>query len=74
MAPETLSAMAGRKKRVAVGISGASGSIYGIRLLEQLRKSPSLESHLVISPAGKRTLVEETGRSVKEVEARAGGG
>jgi polyprenyl P-hydroxybenzoate/phenylacrylic acid decarboxylase-like protein len=63
--------MAGGKKRVAVGISGASGSIYGIRLLVQLRKSPSLESHVVISPAGKRTLVEETGRSVKEVEALA---
>jgi 4-hydroxy-3-polyprenylbenzoate decarboxylase len=63
--------MARGKKRVVVGISGASGSIYGIRLLEELRKSPALESHLVISPAGKRTLVEETDRPIKEVEALA---
>ncbi len=47
-------------ERVVVGISGASGSIYGIRLLERLREDPSLESHLVISTSGKRTLVEET--------------
>ena len=52
--------MGGGKTRVVVGISGASGSIYGIRLLEELRKNPSLEAHLVISSAGKRTLVAET--------------
>jgi 4-hydroxy-3-polyprenylbenzoate decarboxylase len=63
--------MGGVKTRVVVGISGASGSIYGIRLLEELRKSPSLEAHLVISSSGKRTLVEETDRSVKQVEALA---
>jgi 4-hydroxy-3-polyprenylbenzoate decarboxylase len=63
--------MARGKKRVVVGISGASGSVYGIRLLEELRKGPSLESHLVISSAGKRTLVEETDRTVKEVEGLA---
>jgi 4-hydroxy-3-polyprenylbenzoate decarboxylase len=58
-------------QRVVVAISGASGSIYGIRLLERLRANASLEAHLVISAAGKRTLVEETGRAVKEVEALA---
>ncbi len=63
--------MARGKKRVVVGISGASGSIYGIRLLEALQKSPALESHLVISPAGQRTLVEETDRTVKEVQGLA---
>lgn len=57
--------------RVVVGISGASGSIYGIRLLERLREDPSLESHLVISASGKRTLVEETSWTVKQVEALA---
>jgi polyprenyl P-hydroxybenzoate/phenylacrylic acid decarboxylase-like protein len=58
-------------RRVVVGISGASGSIYGIRLLEELRKDASLELHLVVSASGKRTLVEETGRTPREVEALA---
>lgn len=58
-------------RRVAVGITGASGSIYGIRLLEELRKDDSLEVHLVVSASGKRTLVEETGRALREVEALA---
>ena len=58
-------------KRVAVGISGASGSIYGIRLLQRLREDASLEVHLVLSASGKRTLVEETDCSVREVEALA---
>jgi len=58
-------------RRVAVGITGASGSIYGIRLLEELRRDASLELHLVVSASGKRTLVEETGRALSEVEALA---
>ncbi len=58
-------------KRVVVGISGASGSIYGIRLLEQLRNDPGVEVHLVVSPSGKRTLVEETAYTVRQVESLA---
>lgn len=58
-------------KRVVVGLSGASGSIYGVRLLEQLRRDPGVEIHLVLSASGKRTLGEETDYSVKEVEALA---
>lgn len=58
-------------RRVVVGITGATGSIYGIRLLERLRAAGGLELHLVISQPGKRTLVEETGRSVRDVEALA---
>jgi len=58
-------------KRVVVAITGASGSIYGIRLLETLREDPSVEIHLVVSGSGKRTLVEETDRTVKDVEALA---
>jgi 4-hydroxy-3-polyprenylbenzoate decarboxylase len=58
-------------KRVVVGISGASGSIYGIRLLEQLRKDPGVEVHLVVSASGKRTLVEETAYTVRQVESLA---
>ncbi|HEX9822692.1 MAG TPA: UbiX family flavin prenyltransferase [Methylomirabilota bacterium] len=57
--------------RLAVGITGASGSIYGIRLLEILRTTTDIELHLVISAAGKRTLVEETDYSVTDVEALA---
>jgi len=58
-------------RRVVVGISGASGSIYGIRLLEQLRNDPGVEVHLVVSASGKRTLVEETPYTVRQVESLA---
>ncbi len=57
--------------RLVVGITGASGSIYGIRLLEVLRATTQIEIHLVISAAGKRTLVEETEYGVADVEALA---
>jgi len=58
-------------KRVVVGISGASGSIYGIRLLEQLRSDRGVEVHLVVSPSGRRTLVEETPYTLRQVESLA---
>lgn len=58
-------------KRVVVGLSGASGSVYGIRLLQALRTDPGVETHLVISASGKRTLAEETDCSVKDVESLA---
>jgi 4-hydroxy-3-polyprenylbenzoate decarboxylase len=57
--------------RLVVGISGSSGSIYGIRLLEVLQGVPDLESHLIISAAAKRTILEETDYTVKDVEALA---
>lgn len=57
--------------RLVVGISGSSGSIYGIRLLEVLRGIPELESHLIISAAAKRTILEETDYTIKDVEALA---
>ncbi|MBL8306779.1 MAG: UbiX family flavin prenyltransferase [Rubrivivax sp.] len=58
-------------RRIIIGISGASGSIYGIRLLELLREVPGVETHLVLSSAGKLTLALETGRKVPEVLALA---
>ncbi|HXK11593.1 MAG TPA: UbiX family flavin prenyltransferase [Vicinamibacteria bacterium] len=58
-------------RRVVVGISGASGSTYGVRLLEELRKNPENEVHLVVSDAGRRTLVGETSFALREVESLA---
>lgn len=57
--------------RLIVGISGASGVIHGIRLLEVLRGVDDVEVHLVVSNAGKRTIALETDRSINEVEALA---
>lgn len=59
------------EQRLIVAITGASGSIYGIRLLELLRERSDVETHLVISPAGRRTLVHETDCSAAEVEELA---
>jgi len=53
--------------KLIVGISGATGAIYGIRLLQAL-KDCQVESHLVLTDNGKRTIVTETGYTVKEVE------
>jgi len=58
-------------KRIVVGISGASGAVYGIRFLELLRGLPDVESHLVVSDPAKRTIVEETDWAVKDVLALA---
>jgi 4-hydroxy-3-polyprenylbenzoate decarboxylase len=58
-------------RRIVVGISGSTGSIYGIRLLQELRKSADLETHLIVSAPAKRTLAEETDFSLKDVEALA---
>jgi 4-hydroxy-3-polyprenylbenzoate decarboxylase len=57
-------------KRIIVGISGASGVIYGIRLLEVLREL-RVEAHLVLSEAAKRNIVIETTVSVEDVEGLA---
>ncbi|MCS6774799.1 MAG: UbiX family flavin prenyltransferase [Thermoflexales bacterium] len=53
-----------------VGMSGASGAILGIRLLQVLRDM-SIETHLVLSAAAKRTIAEETEWRVVDVEALA---
>ena len=58
-------------RRIVVGLSGASGAIYGIRFLELLRDLPDVESHLIVSDAGKRTIVEETDYPLRDVEALA---
>lgn len=58
-------------RRLIIGISGASGVIYGIRALEALRDVPDVETHLVLSPSAKRTIIEETDRDIGAVEALA---
>lgn len=57
-------------KRLIVGITGASGVIYGIRLLEILR-STEIETHLVLSPAAKITIDQETDWKISDVEKLA---
>jgi flavin prenyltransferase len=57
--------------RLIIGISGASGVIYGIRLLETLAQDKSIETHLVLSPSAKATISQETSWKVSEVEALA---
>jgi 4-hydroxy-3-polyprenylbenzoate decarboxylase len=57
--------------RLVVAITGATGVVYGIRLLEILKAYPQVETHLVISRPGKRTIVEETDWSVADVESLA---
>jgi polyprenyl P-hydroxybenzoate/phenylacrylic acid decarboxylase-like protein len=57
--------------RLVVGITGATGAIYGIRLLDVLRRAPGVETHLVISATGKRRIAEETDWAVEDVEALA---
>ena len=57
-------------RRLIVGITGASGVIYGIRLLELLRDT-DIETHLIISPSARITMATETDRKIAEVEALA---
>jgi 4-hydroxy-3-polyprenylbenzoate decarboxylase len=59
------------KRRIVVGISGASGAIYGIRLLEVLGPRPDVETHLVVSGGAETTIRYETGRDPSEVAALA---
>lgn len=58
-------------RRIIIGMSGASGAIFGIRALEALRDVPEVESHLVMSPSAGRTIAEETSWTVKRVQELA---
>jgi 4-hydroxy-3-polyprenylbenzoate decarboxylase len=58
-------------KRLIIGISGASGAIYGIRLLQVLRDVAGVETHLVMSQAARQTLSLETDLSLRDVQALA---
>ncbi|MEW5725143.1 MAG: UbiX family flavin prenyltransferase [Thermodesulfobacteriota bacterium] len=58
-------------KRLVIGISGATGAIYGIRALEITREMADVETHLVITEAGALTIREETNYQVEEVKSLA---
>ncbi len=58
-------------KRIIVGMTGASGAVYGIRLLQVLRGVPEVETHLVLTPAARRTVALETDLLPEQLEALA---
>ncbi|REE60719.1 4-hydroxy-3-polyprenylbenzoate decarboxylase [Streptomyces sp. 3212.3] len=57
--------------RLIVGMTGATGAVFGVRLLERLALLPDVETHLVLSRWARTTIELETGRSVREVTALA---
>jgi flavin prenyltransferase len=58
-------------QRLIVGITGASGAIYGIRMLEVLQGYPDIETHLVLTKPAERTIAEETAYKLADVKALA---
>ena len=57
--------------RLIVGMTGATGAVFGVRLLENLTELPEVETHLVLSRWARTTIELETGRTVAEVSALA---
>jgi 4-hydroxy-3-polyprenylbenzoate decarboxylase len=57
--------------RIIIGVTGASGSIYGWRFLEKLRSIPEMELHLILSRSGERTAFLEMGKSAADFRALA---
>lgn len=57
--------------RVIIGVSGASGSIYGYRLLERLRQGLKVETHLILTRSAERTAFLEGGQTVDQFKALA---
>jgi len=58
-------------RRLIIGISGATGAIYGVRLLQVLKSAPDIETHLVMSKAAERTVTYETELTIPQVRAMA---
>ncbi len=56
-----------KKRKIIIGISGASGTIYGIRLLETLKNYSEIETHLIISDTAKEIIQYENSRNPDEV-------
>jgi 4-hydroxy-3-polyprenylbenzoate decarboxylase len=60
-----------KARRIIIGITGATGVIYGIEMLRLLREAGGFETHLILSPPAIRTLIEETDYSADTVRALA---
>jgi 4-hydroxy-3-polyprenylbenzoate decarboxylase len=60
-----------RPRRIVVGITGATGAVYGVRLLQRLGAVTGVETHLVVSDAASLTLHQEVGMQRRDVEALA---
>jgi len=60
-----------RMKKIIVGITGATGTIYGIRVLELLRESKQAETHLLITETGEEIIEYETGYTAEDVKKLA---
>jgi len=58
-------------RRIVVAITGATGAVYGVRLLQRLGACPGVETHLVVSEAATLTLHQEVGLQRRDVEALA---
>ena len=63
--------MADKPRRLVVAITGATGAVYGVRLLQQLAATPGVETHLVVTDAAALTLHQEMGLQRRDVEALA---
>ncbi|HEX5343636.1 MAG TPA: UbiX family flavin prenyltransferase [Duganella sp.] len=63
--------MSDRPRRIVIAITGATGAVYGVRLLQHLQHTPGIETHLLISDAAVLTLHQETGLQRREVESFA---
>jgi len=59
------------KKKLVIAVTGASGAIYGVRLLEELQREDNIETHLIVSNAGLLNLSTELGMSRADIEALA---
>ena len=58
-------------KRFVIGISGASGAVLGLRLVERLKESDGVSTHLVVTRPGEKTLHHETGRLLRDLRPLA---
>ncbi|MDO8439573.1 MAG: UbiX family flavin prenyltransferase [Telluria sp.] len=60
-----------RPRRLVVAITGATGAVYGVRLLQHLGAMPGIETHVIVSDAAALTLHQELGMARRDVEALA---
>lgn len=58
-------------KRIVIGMTGASGAVYGVRLLEALRREPGVETHVIVSRAAALNISAELDMTKRDVEALA---